>query len=518
MSETRSQKSIKNATVSFIFLFINLALSFISRPIFLEGLGDELLGVRTTVANLLGTLGLAELGIVSVIGYALYKPLHDKDVTTINEILTVQAWFYRKVTWVVCICSVGILLFFPYFFRDTDIPLWAAYATYGVLLWQVVMSYLINYRSIIFGADQRGYKLSMNTQGVMITKVILQMAIVKWLPNPYPYYLAIEFIVSLIGIYILERMIQKYYPWLKVNTAEGRQLLRKHTDLVKKTGQMFAHKIGGTVLANITPLIMLNFSSLVMITHYENYMTITRNTGAVLGAVVGSIAAGIGSLVAEGNLKKTLRFFWEYNALVHFFSVIICFGVYAFADNFIVLWIGEQYIIEEWVLGLIVINLYITLTRQTRDNFINAKGLFGDIGAPIVESILTVGLSSLLGYYWGLPGVLLGVILALFAVVVCWKSYYLFSSGFELSIWNYWGNYAKYLILSFIFVYGGGEICIGYLPKAQNYYELIISALICTTLFSLIWGGTLFITSEGARLVTSRFKGIIIRKLRGEAI
>lgn len=518
MGESRTQKSVKNASVSFVFLFINLALSFLSRPIFIEGLGDELLGVRTTVTNLLGTLGLAELGLGAVIGYALYKPLYEKDTATLNEIMTIQAWCYRYVTWVVCIASAGILAFFPYFFRDSSVPLWAAYATYGTLLWQVAMSYLVSYRSIIFGADQKGYKLTLNTQGVMISKVIIQMLIVKLLPDPYVYYLVVEFVVTLIGIYILEWMIRKHYPWLRVKPSQGRALLKKHGELLKKTGQMIVHKVAGIVLGNIAPLIMLKFSSLVMITHYENYMTITRNTGAVLAAVVGSIGAGIGSLVAEGNISKTIKFFWEYNALVHFFTIIICWGIYSFSDDFIILWIGANYIIDEWVLVMIVANLYINLTRQTRDNFIYAKGLFGDIAAPIIESILTIGLSALGGYYWGLAGVVGGIVVSLALIVVGWKSYYLFQSGFGLSMWDYWRHYTKYLFISAVSIYGGRVLTDMYVPQASNFLELILWAGGATVFFATVLLGLLYPLSEGTRAMSTRIGGIGLRILKKEKL
>ena len=104
MSESsRTAKSIKNAKVALIFYFINIVLQFFSRKVFLDYLGAEVLGLNTTAQNLLGFLNLAELGIGSAISYALYRPLFNKDSQTINEIVSVQGWLYRKVAVVVVV-------------------------------------------------------------------------------------------------------------------------------------------------------------------------------------------------------------------------------------------------------------------------------------------------------------------------------------------------------------------------------------------------------------------------------
>ena len=46
--------------------------------------------------------------------------------------------------------------------------------------------------------------------------------------------------------------------------------------------------------------------------------------------------------------------------------------------------------------------------------FIVAYGLFQDVYAPVVEAILNLGLSVVLGYYYGLAGIIGGVIISLF--------------------------------------------------------------------------------------------------------
>lgn len=113
MSNSRVIKGIKNAQVALLFYFINLLLGFISRKFFIDYLGAEILGLNTTATNLLGFLNLAELGIGAAISYSLYRPLHKDDKISINEIVSVQGWLYRRIAYFVILASVALMLFFP---------------------------------------------------------------------------------------------------------------------------------------------------------------------------------------------------------------------------------------------------------------------------------------------------------------------------------------------------------------------------------------------------------------------
>ena len=55
----RTQKTIRNGAVSLMGQVITIMLSFISRKVFIQYLGVELLGLNSTFASILSTLSLA---------------------------------------------------------------------------------------------------------------------------------------------------------------------------------------------------------------------------------------------------------------------------------------------------------------------------------------------------------------------------------------------------------------------------------------------------------------------------
>lgn len=111
MQESRTIKSLKNAEVSIIYYTLNLILGFWSRNIFYKYLGSEVLGLDTTAYSLLSFLNLAELGVGGSVAYFLYRPMFDKDTHTVNEIVALQGWIYRRIATLIIFVSVVMMCF-----------------------------------------------------------------------------------------------------------------------------------------------------------------------------------------------------------------------------------------------------------------------------------------------------------------------------------------------------------------------------------------------------------------------
>ena len=447
MSEvSRTAKSLQNVKVALAFYILNLLLQFFSRKIFLDYLGSEVLGLNTTAQNLLGFLNLAELGIGSAVAYNLYKPLFEGNRKVINEIVSVQGWLYRKIAWVVIGGAILLMCFFPLLFDKAQVPLWYAYGSFLALLISALLGYFVNYRQIVLSADQKEYRITFSIQGVKIVKVILQLLAIRYLSHGYVWWMILEVIMAFVTSYVLDRNIKKEYPWLKASPAQGAVLRKQYPNIITKTKQIFFHKIGSFVLSQTSPLIIYAYTSLTLVAIYGNYMLIVAGVTMLVNALLNSISAGVGNLVAEGDKKRIKSVFWELTILRMWLASLICFGMYMLGHSFISLWVGSEYVLPQSAYIVLILNTFIGLSR-TNDAFISAYGLYQDIWAPVVEASLNLGLSILLGYYYGLTGILSGVLISLLLIVYSWKPYFLYKKGFKDNIWEYVWHYAKYLFL-----------------------------------------------------------------------
>lgn len=456
--ESRIKKTLLNARVNLIFYFLQLILSFFSRKIFIDCLGADFLGLTGTLGNLLGFLNLAELGVGSAIGYLLYKPLFDHDHEKINEIISVMGYLYHRIGFI--ILGSGIILsgFLPLIY-----PLDAANApvtgetgdpriNYGIIfiafyafLGSSLLGYFINYRQNLLGADQRNYVVTAYYKTMYIGKILVQMVIAYWTRNLW-LWIAIEFGFGIFYSFVLNWRIDNTYPWLKANIKEGKQLFRKYPEVMKKTKQLFVHKIGTFFLRQALPFLIYAFSTLAMVTFYQNYTTITDRVSGFFSNIIGGIGASVGNLIAEGNKSKILSVFWELLSLRFFIAGLIVVPVFLLIDSFICIWLGFEYLLSIITLYLILIPVFINVIRGTADDFIFGYGLFWDTWAPIAESIILVTISIVGGIFWGINGVLIGPIVSLIAIVLIWKPYLLFHWGIKSNFINYWIQFLKNLL------------------------------------------------------------------------
>ena len=134
MSVSRTKRTIQNSKVSLILFVTQIFVGFYSRKVFIDYLGDEVIGLNTTLGNILSFLNLSELGIGMAMATSLYKPIHDNDQKTIIDILSVQGILYKRIALLLCIMSIPILIAMPYIFPSTECSILYVYVAYIVFL------------------------------------------------------------------------------------------------------------------------------------------------------------------------------------------------------------------------------------------------------------------------------------------------------------------------------------------------------------------------------------------------
>ena len=507
MSE-RVHKSILNAEVNLVFYFLSLFLAFFSRKIFLDCLGTEFIGLTGTLGNILGYLNLAELGITASIGYFLFKPLQSGNRQEIQEILSLLGYLYNRIGCIILAGGIIISLFFPIIFQNAKLGLGIIYFAFYSFLGSSLIGYFINYRQILLTADQKKYLVAIYFQSANIIKIILQIYLAFTFQNLYVW-VGIELIFGIISCITLNWKINKEYPWLNVSKKEGKYLIKKYPEVITKTKQVFIHKIKDFVLVKSDELFIFLFVSLKMVAFYGNYMIIISKLISLFSAITGSVGASIGNLVAEGNKQNMMKVFWEYTTIQHTIAAILSFSLYNFTEPFISHWLGSDYIMDHKILVLLILYIYITNSRNSVDSFNYAHGLYADVWSAWAELIINVSITIIGGLKWGIIGILLGKIVSLLAIVVLWKPYYLFTSGFKESVSIYWkGAIRNYGISIFSIVFVTYIITFVPINPYHSIWDWVLYAAICMGIFLTIDFSATLLFAKGANDSLSRIKNI----------
>lgn len=510
---SRTGKTIRNGQVAMFYYVVNLLLGFYSRKIFIDYVGIDVLGLNQTAQNLLGFLNIAELGIGGAVAFTLYKPIANKDFDTINEILTVQGWLYRRVAYVIGAGALILMAFFPLIFKDIKLPLWYAYSSFGVFLYSSLLTYFVNYRQIIFSASQSEYKITLNYSFPLLFKTVLQILAMKYLPHPYVWWLILQVVGATVASWQLNRAIKKSFPDLSVSLLKGKALVKKYHDIITKTKQLFFHAVSGFALTQSSPLLIYAFVDLRMVAIYSNYMLIANCLRMVFNAVFTGITAGVGNLIAEGDMEKCISVFEELFSAKFLLIVTLLVTFYMAINPFMAIWLGDNLYLNQSTILIIVATLYIIMSETTAGSFKQAFGLYQDIWAPIAEAIINIGLSVLLGYYWGINGVLLGPLISLIIILAGWKPFFVYHYGFKTSYWRYVKMYLRH-ILAFaisisimLFVWKVINI-----SNPTNYIMWGVTYILFAVSFFVILGLTLYLLTPGMRTFSKRLKFMILKR------
>ncbi len=504
-AESRVKKTLLNARVNIVFYFFTLLLSFFSRKIFLECLSADFVGLTTTLYNLLGFLNLAELGIGTAVGYVLYKPLYEKDHVQINEIISVFGFLYRCVGLVILIVGVILSLFLPLIFSDIIINLSVVYVAYYSFLVSSLIGYFINYKQTLLGADQRNYVVSAYFQTSNILKIIIQLICAYYTRNYYLWIL-VELFFGIIYTFILNWKINQVYPWLKSEPRSGRKLLQKYPNIITLTKQVFIHKIGSFVQYQLTPFLVYAFVSLQSVAYYGNYTLLTSKLSGLFSSFLDSSKASVGNLIAEGNKEKIMRIYWELLSIRFLFVSISAIFLYYLIPPFITLWLGSEYVMSRRILIMVIIGFALGVLRGTTDEFISGHGLYRDIWAPLVESVIFVVVALVGGTLWGLEGVLLGGIVSMLIVVYGWKPYFLFKYALHIPIQTYIRGFVGLFlctIIGAVIFYVLHNTIDSHLPRS-SWIGLICYAICTGAILSVIHFFILYIGSRGMRDFVAR--------------
>ena len=503
---SRTKRTLQNSRMSLMLFLVQIVVGFYSRKVFLDYLGAEVLGLNTTLDNILSFMNLAELGIGIVMATSLYRPIHEEDQEAICEIISVQGWLYRRVALLILVAGIAVMALLPIIFPNTECGLAYVYSSFVVFLFGTLTSYWWNYRQVLISADQKNYKLQPWMHVVRYAVMGLQIFCLRLVDWGIWGWLFWTFVGNVVTVFVINAVLKKEYPWLHPSRVKGKELLNKYHHLIVMTKQLFVHKLATFVLEQTTPLIIYAYVSLSMVTHYANYMIIVGYVATSVGVVFAGMSASIGSLVAENNKQHTLEVFWELLSSRLWIAALACYAIYLFVSPFISLWIGSRYLLEEHTLLLILIGAFIRLSRSIIDSFKDAYQLFADVWAPAVEAIINLGGSILFGYLWGLNGILFGSNLSLVLIVLLWKPYYLFHYGFKSSSASYYAQYT-WLILILILCAAGCNLLI---PKAsENHLTQIFRLIPVFMAYASLTYIILYATSIGMRQFTLRIINII---------
>ena len=503
--ETRTTNSIKNILYSWFNQIINIVLSFVSRTVFLRCLSVDYLGIQGLFGDILAMLSLADLGFGTAMTFSMYKPLAEKDYDRLAGLTQ----FYKKVYNVIAIAitsiGIGIIPFLKYLVNlDNDMPHLTLY--YVLFLANTVSSYLVVYKTCIISADQKSYLLTKYSTNFSFACTVISI-IMLLLTKNYIVYLVIQVVFTYTRNFYASHVAKKNYPFIEKKV----KLPKEDTKgIFKNIGSVFLYKIS-SVLINATDNTLISvLIGTSYVGYYSNYTVIVSKLTTFANTIFYSLTASLGNLIVKEGKEERYQIFKIMQSVSVVLSTFFVTSVLLLQQDFINVWLGKDYKLNNLVVYAIVVNFYFSICLLPIWVFREATGLYQKTKFVMLFTAgLNIVFSIVLGKLIGLSGIIFATSISRLCTYFWYEPKLLFKQYFGRSSRIYFLGICKSIIVTLIVCFG-----VGYVTSfivADSWFMLIVKGIAVVALT----GGielVIYRKSEGVLLLKERIANLKIMK------
>lgn len=503
--ETRTKNSFKNIIYSWFNQFLTIVLSFVSRSVFLYCLSVDYLGIQGLFGDILNMLSLADLGFGTAMTFSMYKPLADKDYKKLAGLTTFYKKVYRVIATVITLIGIGLVPFLKYLVKlDTEMPHLTLY--YLLFLANTVASYLVVYKTCIISADQKNYLLTKyNTNFSIICTIV--STIMLLITKNYIVYLVIQVLFTYLRNFYSSYVAKKTYPFIDDKV----KLPKEDTKgIFKNIGSVFLYKISSVLINATDNTIISVMIGTSYVGYYSNYTIIVNKLTAFVNTIFYSLTASLGNLIVKEGKEQRYNIFKIMQSVSVVLSTFFVTCVLFLQQDFIKIWLGNDYKLDNLVVIAIVLNFYFSISLLPIWVFREATGLYQQTKfVMLITAVVNVVVSIVLSKYIGLAGVIFATSISRITTYFWYEPKLLFKQYFGKSCKIYFLGVLKSIIVTIV-------VCaiVGFVTSyitVNSWLLLIVKGAIVAILTALI-EFVIYRKSEGVLLLKERIGNLKIMK------
>lgn len=481
----RSIYSVKNSITSLISNLVATVLGFIAQACFIRVLGAEYLGLNGLFTNVLTVLSFFELGIGNAIVFHLYKPISNNNVEKMKSLMNFYKKAYNIIALVVLVCGLMIIPFLNIIVGKITIDI-NIVLIYIMFLISTVSSYLLMYKRNLIYANQKSYIINIVHIAYLVILNFFQLLFL-YLTKNYYIYLGIKIVCQILENIVNSVIANKLYPFIKEkNIAQLDKDTR--TDIFNKVKALIFHKVGTVVVTGTDNILISSFFGVKLVGLYSNYSIIINAVNTLFGQIITSTTASVGDLLTTKDTNKKYNVFSKVRFINFILASIGSIGIFVSSESFISLWVGKEYILNNFIVIVLILNCFQNIMKCTYNTFKDSGGIWiEDRHIPIIESIVNLICSLVFLHVFGLAGVFIGTLIS--SLILWLYSYpkYVYNKLFKRSYIQYLKETLSYLI---IFVFSA---FITYVIAKRIYINNIYLEFIKCLILSLIIPSIIYI-------------------------
>ncbi len=505
MEVSRSKRTAQNFGVGLLYQITNMILGFVSRTVFIRTLGNEYLGLNGIFSDVLTLLSMADLGFSTAMAYSFYKPLAEHDEDKVSALVAFYNKVYNIIALAVSVIGIALLPFLRFIVNtEQEIPDLEIYYLFS--LSSVVISYLFVYKTTLLTADQKDYMV-VNIRIISnLVKVILQIAcLILW--KNYILYLAIGTLVGLANNLLASKKAEKEYPYIKhVSTNKNVDRDLKN-NIIGNMKSVFIYKVSTTVFSATDNIIISKVVSTAAVGLYSNYLMLSQKLLLIEQIVFSAMIASVGNVIAKEKAEKRYSVFQTLQSISFILCGIIVTTFCVISNDFICVWLGEEYVLSNMVVVAVTINTYFSCVLQPLWLYRDASGLYQKTKyVMLIATIENIVLSIVLGNILGIAGVIFASAISRLTTYCWYEPKLLFREYFDKSAKKYYFDMLVNMCLTLVVTFVGVKLGSNFVPVSWISLFLKAAVVGCISIAVYIF---VYHKTEGAHNIIIKVKSYI---------
>lgn len=422
----------KNTKRNMIFGLANkvvcMLFPFAIRSIIINYVGKEYLGLDSLFTSILQVLNLAELGFSSAVVYSMYKPIADEDYPLLCSILKYYKKVYFEIGIVIFIGGLLLIPLLPHFINDNRPETFNIYIAYVIYLLNTVVSYaMFAYRGSLLNAYQR-FDVVSNISTISKLFCYVAQIFVLLATKNYYFYIVVLLLSTILNNVLTQIVTNRLFPNI---FCKGELSLDIKKDIKIKIKGLMISKICDTSRNAFDSIFVSSFIGLVETAIYNNYFMIMNAVVMLLSIINHSIIGGVGNSLVTENKDKNYRNMTRMNFAYMWLSGWCTICLICLYQPFTRYVFGEDMLFPMHIVILFCIYFYVLKMGDIRSVYVEAAGLWWENRfKSLVEAILNLVLNFILGWYFGVVGIVVATLISLFFINFIWGSNLIFKFYF----------------------------------------------------------------------------------------
>ena len=418
MQLSRKKKLFLNTSSSLLFQITTIICGFILPRLILASFGSEVNGLVNSISQFLAIISFLELGVGAVIQSSLYKPLAKHDTDQISRVIVSGQKFFSKLATILLIYVVILMGIYPLIANQQFGFLYSA-----TLIAAISISYFAQYyfgivNRLLLTADQKGYVSYIVQTVTLILNTAACFILIKLGAGIH----LVKLVTSL--IYVVRPLVLAIY-------------VKRHYDLnwkiryteepIKQKWNGVAQHISAVVLDGTDYIVLTIFADLKDVSIYSVYNIVNSGVKQLLLSMTNGIQSLMGEMWAKQELQELKQFFSWVEWALHTGTVLV-FGITSalilpFVEVYTRGLSDANYIQPLFAMLIVAANAGHCL-RLPYNIMILAGGHYKQTqGNYLISAALNIIISVAAVRAWGLVGVAIGTVIAMFYQTI-WMAWY----------------------------------------------------------------------------------------------